>query len=137
MASLDCNHTLTGGGDYGRLGYSPGNICDNFYTPEFVQDGGYNRGGGEDFFEIKVLDEAFKNGVKVLNRIGRWFSSEGVDGLSYAMSEEVLDPRSLFFRRPGFTLCAHHCVVDCCSAKIARDQFLSNFFALASSTLFL
>jgi len=77
------------------MGFSAGSICDNFYTPEFVHDGGYNRGGGYDFYEIKVLDEAFKNGVKVLNRFGRWFSSEGVDGLSYAMSEEFLDPRSL------------------------------------------
>ena len=68
--------------------------------------------------------------MKVLNRIGRGFSPEGVDGLSYAMSEEFLDQRSLFFRRPGFTLCAHHCV-DCCSAKFARDQFLSIFFCLS------
>jgi pentatricopeptide repeat domain-containing protein 1 len=51
----------------------------------------YMREMGYDFYEIKALDEAFKNGVKVLNRIGRGFSSEGVDGLSYAMSEELLD----------------------------------------------
>jgi hypothetical protein len=37
------------------------------------------------------------------------------------MSEEFLDPRSLFFRQPGFTLCAHRCV-DCCSAKFSRTQ---------------
>ena len=41
----------------------------------------YMREMGYDFYEIKVLDEW----------IGRGFSSEGVDGLSYAMSEELLD----------------------------------------------
>jgi pentatricopeptide repeat protein len=51
----------------------------------------YMRKMGYDFYEVKVLDEAFKNGVKVLNRIGRGFSSEGLDGLSYAMSEELID----------------------------------------------
>jgi hypothetical protein len=91
---------------------------------------------GYDFYEIKVLDEAFRNGVKVLNRFGRGFLSEEVDGLSYAMSEEFLDPRLIFFRRPGFTLCAHHCI-DCYSAKFARARFLSFLFALASSALFL
>jgi hypothetical protein len=51
----------------------------------------YMREMGYDFYEIKVLDEVFKNGVKVLNRIGRGFSSAGVDGLSYAMSEDLMD----------------------------------------------
>jgi hypothetical protein len=74
--------------------------------------------------------------MKVLNRIGRGFSPEGVDGLSYAMSEEFLDQRSRFFRRPGFTLCAHHCV-DCCSAKFACDRFLSKKFCLSVFHIFL
>ncbi len=51
----------------------------------------YMREMGYDFYEIKALDEAFKNGVKVLNRIGRGFLSECVDGLFYAMSDELLD----------------------------------------------
>ena len=32
---------------------------------------------GYDFYEVKVLNEAFKNGVKILNRVGKGFSSEG------------------------------------------------------------
>jgi pentatricopeptide repeat protein len=51
----------------------------------------YMREMGYDFYEIKVLDEVFKNGVKVLNRIGRGFSSVGLDGSYYAMSEEFID----------------------------------------------
>lgn len=52
---------------------------------------------GYDFYEVKVLDEAFKNGVKILNRMGKGFSSIGVNpeadgnGIVYALSEESID----------------------------------------------
>jgi len=31
---------------------------------------------GYHFYEVKMLDDAFKNGVKILNQVGRGFSSE-------------------------------------------------------------
>jgi len=58
---------------------------------------------GYDFYEIKVLDEAFKNGVRVLNRLGKGLSSsnypvnDGEDamvdgrGRSYSMNDEIMD----------------------------------------------
>lgn len=55
---------------------------------------------GYDFYNVKVLDEAFKNGVKILNQMGKGFSTEEgsgvntvVDGRSilYALSEESID----------------------------------------------
>ena len=48
---------------------------------------------GYDFYEIKVLDEAFKNGVKILNRVGRGFSADGIEGDedSYALGEEMMN----------------------------------------------
>ena len=48
VATLFSNHTIDRRGDDGRLGFSACNICNNFYTPEVVQDGGYHRGGGDD-----------------------------------------------------------------------------------------
>ena len=56
---------------------------------------------GCDFYEIKVLEEAFKNGVKILNRMGKGLSSSevsgdddiidrGEEGVSYAMGEEII-----------------------------------------------
>ncbi|KAL9186472.1 hypothetical protein ACHAXT_005710 [Thalassiosira profunda] len=52
------------------------------------------REGGEyDFYGIKVFDEAFKSGVRILNKVGRGLSSGtgGGAGVSYAMGEEVID----------------------------------------------
>jgi pentatricopeptide repeat protein len=55
---------------------------------------------GYDFYRVKVLDEAFKNGVKLLNRMGKGFSTEGGMGVNtyadgrgvlYALSEESID----------------------------------------------
>ena len=55
---------------------------------------------GYDFYKIKVLDDAFKNGVKILNRMGNGFSSRGGigvnpdadgNGLMYALSEESIE----------------------------------------------
>ena len=52
---------------------------------------------GYDFYEIKVLDKAFKNGVKILNRVGKGFSPDGIDndmdrrGISYAMGDEMMN----------------------------------------------
>jgi pentatricopeptide repeat protein len=55
---------------------------------------------GYDFYRVKVLDEAFKNGVKILNRMGKGFSTEGGMGVNtdadgrgvlYALSEESID----------------------------------------------
>ena len=63
---------------------------------------------GYDFYKMKVLDDAFKSGVKILNRMGKGFSStdgssrvgggdtgvntDGVDGRGalYALSEESI-----------------------------------------------
>jgi len=55
---------------------------------------------GYDFYRVKVLDEAFKNGVKILNRMGKGFATEGGMGVNtdaegrgvlYALSEESID----------------------------------------------
>jgi pentatricopeptide repeat protein len=59
----------------------------------------YMREMGYDFYSVKVFDEAFKNGVKVLNRlnrIGRGLTSAGWSdnspySSSYGMSEELID----------------------------------------------
>jgi pentatricopeptide repeat protein len=45
---------------------------------------------GHDFYGIKVFDEAFKNGVRVLNLVGEVIGDE--EGVaSHAMSEETID----------------------------------------------
>lgn len=54
---------------------------------------------GYDFYRIKVLDEAFKSGVKILNQMGKGFSYEGIGvntdadgrGALNALSEESID----------------------------------------------
>ena len=58
----------------------------------------YMREIGYDFYSVKVFDEVFKNGVKVLNRLNRigrgltlagWSDDSSLS--SYAMSEEFID----------------------------------------------
>jgi pentatricopeptide repeat protein len=60
----------------------------------------YMREMGYDFYSVKVFDEAFKNGVKVLNRLNRigrgltsagWSDSSSSSSSSYGMSEELID----------------------------------------------
>jgi len=56
---------------------------------------------GYDFYGIKVLDDAFKNGVRILNRVGRGISTvDDIDydimedrqsDISYALGEEMID----------------------------------------------
>lgn len=59
----------------------------------------YMREMGYDFYSVKVFDEAFKNGVKVLNRLNRigrgltlaGWSDNSSPSSSYRMSEELID----------------------------------------------
>ena len=56
---------------------------------------------GYDFYGIKVLDDAFKNGVRILNRVGRGISTvDDIDydimedrqsDISYALGKEMID----------------------------------------------
>lgn len=49
---------------------------------------------GYHFYEVKMLDDAFKNGVKILNQVGRGFSSEDtsvVRGPFFSVDDDDMD----------------------------------------------